>query len=209
MRGVHGLDAFSAWETSLTDIKTRYERGDFGFGEGVYEERLAAWSAAFDKWADREVEYIRADGVMGIVVRDFVKARGSLDETERFFRDDLRKLYANAKAHLLAGNSAQSLTDDILNTGLTFASAGDRRFLFSDVLSEMHVAVFRQSHDINYNNKTQSQYKEEWTDLYERFATRVKSEPTLSETLKNIFLEYVDFASVHLPQVFVSKFIQS
>jgi hypothetical protein len=207
MQGVYGLDGFSAWEGSLNDIKARYERGDFGFGEGVYEERLAAWSAAFDKWADEEVKSMaRINGVMGIAVRDFAETHAT-DDAERVFSEDMRKLYENAKAHLLAGNSAQSLTDDILNAGLSFASAGDRRFLFSDEHTEMHIAVFRQSKTTTDKSKTQSQDKEEWEDLYRRFAMRVESDTSLSETLKNIFLEYFGFAAVRLPQIFKGNFL--
>jgi hypothetical protein len=200
----YGTDVFSAWEDSLNDIKTRYERGDFGFGEGVYEERLAAWSAAFDEWADKEVKTFMPTAVMGIAAREF--SGGTTGETE-LYREDMRKLYENAKAHLLAGNAAQDLTDDILNKGLSYATAADRRFFFSDEYAEMIADIHEQAGLGTNKSKTQSQDKEEWENLYERLAMQVKSDSSLSETLRNMLLRYFDFATVRLPQIFKGNFL--
>lgn len=200
----YGTDVFSAWEDSLNDIKARHERGDFGFGEGIYEERLVAWSAAFDEWADKEVKTFMPAAVMNIAAREFP---GGTTEGLALYREDMRKLYENAKAHLLAGNAAQDLTDDILNEGLAYATVADRRFFFSDEYAEMIADIHEQTGIGTNKSKTQSQDKKEWEDLYKRFAMRVESNTSLSETLKNMFLEYFDFAAVRLPQIFKGNFL--
>jgi hypothetical protein len=55
--------------------------------------------------------------------------------------------------------------------------------------------------------KTQSQYKKEWEDLYERFAKRVDSDTSLGNTLKHILLEYFSVAAVRLPAIFRGGFL--
>jgi hypothetical protein len=208
MNAHYGTDVFSAWETSLNDIKARYERGDFGFEEGVYEERVAAWSAAFDKWADKETKsFSRSPAALTSIASAAMFGGDPYQKDLELYWEDTRKLYENAKNHLLAGKAAQDLTDDILNRGLAFASAGDRRFFYSDEYLEMIADVDRQSRTVKDRSKTQSQDKKEWDDLYERFARRVKSNTSLGETMRNILLQYFDLAATRLPQIYKGNFL--
>jgi hypothetical protein len=200
----YGTDVFSAWGDSLNDIRARYERGDFGFGEGVYEERLAAWGAAFDEQADKEVKTFMPAAVMSIAAPEFP---GGTTEETGLYREDMRKLYENAKTHLLTGKAAKDLTDDILNAGLNLAAAADRRFFFSDEYAEMIADIHGQAGIGTDKSKTQSQDREEWENLYERLAMRVKSDSSLGETLRNMLLQYFDFAAVRLPQMFKGNFL--
>ncbi|MDR1135709.1 MAG: hypothetical protein LBL49_05975 [Clostridiales Family XIII bacterium] len=205
MKVSRGTDVFSAWEDSLNDIKMRYERGDFGFEEGVYEKHLAAWSTAFDEWAVNDARAFNPTMLMGIATPYFP---GEAEKDAAVYRKDLLKLYENAKEHLLQGNTAYSLTDDILNKGLVFTNAADRRFFYSDQYNEILTELDRQLRSSSYDRyKTQSQDKKEWEDLYERFALQIKSKVSLSETLRNALLQYFDFASIRLPQFFKGNFI--
>jgi hypothetical protein len=196
MRANYGKDVFSAWEDSLNEIKTRYERGDFGSGEGVYEERVAAWGNAFDKWADAEAESL-SHGPSRLASTALAPGFGEVPcrgEAELYW-NDMRKLYENAKTHLLAGNTAEDLTDDVLNESLSLATAADRRFFYSDEYADMLRAV---SDLANISSKDES----EWENLYERFAGRIGSDTSIGNALKHILLEYFSIAAARLPAIF-------
>jgi hypothetical protein len=209
MKAHYETDVFSAWEASLNDIKLRYERGDFGFAKGVYEERVAAWSVAFDKWADKETANLSHNPtrLTSIALSPMFGGDPCQEETDHYW-NDFKKLYTNAKAHLLAGGASRELTDDILNKDLTFAAAADRRFFFSDEFMDMDQAVDHLANTFEGRNaKTHSQYEREWGDLYEDFARRVKSDIPLGETLRNILLQYFDLAASRLPSIFRGGFL--
>jgi hypothetical protein len=207
VQAYYGTDVFSSWEGSLNDIKTRYERGDFGFEEGVYEERVAAWSAAFDAWAGGPSKPGSPPGSELVSLAEMVGNEPLGFEMEtKLFREDMRKLYANAKAHLLSGGAASDLTDDILNEGLLIATAADRRFFRSKEYGEMKVALDRQSRSVINKEKTQSQDKKEWEELYAGFAKTVNS-LSMGETLRSMLLYYFEFAAARLPILYKGNFL--
>jgi hypothetical protein len=195
---------FEMFEMCLNDIKTRFSNGDFGKGPEVFEERLAAWNTAFDRMiaGTQEAARLKIGGLAAGFYGEYFKDDQSRMTASSQFLSDIETSLNNAREHLLAGGSADRITDDILNKGCLYTTEDDRRFLFSEEFKEMQKAL---DHTLTLYIRTPinlEQDKKGIEDTCANLIERIKLNAKIGDTLKTTLIQRLSFAAEFLPMIF-------
>ena len=197
-------DSFHMFELCLNDIQTRFSNGDPGEGNEVYEERLAAWNKTFDSMIIGTQNYVslRLGGMSyGQYEACYEDDPYRMIESS-MLHSDIETMMNNAREHLLAGNPAFSITDDILNKNCKYMTADDFRFLMSKEFRDMEkelgdaITVYcRTPFDREQDKKV---IEDVCADLIER----IKLNEKIGDTLKRALTIRLIFAAEVLPNRF-------
>ena len=197
-------NGFHSYELWLNDIKTRYSNGDFGEGDNVYEERLAAWNKSFAGMISSTQQYVRyrLGGLSKGLYEKYFGDNPSRMYESSLILSDIETMMNNVREYILSGGSAAYIPDEIFNKGCKYATVDDFNYLMSKELWDMEREL-RKAYNLYVSTPFDLEPdKKVIEDTCANLIERIKLNEKIGDTLKKALIQRLSFVSEYFPILF-------